>query len=69
MADTTKTDNGAEFLVELADKTGVAVTSVKDGYVLVFTKRHLEGMLTTMAAAQQDKCVVFVKQNKIKTSH
>ena len=57
----TKAEDGAEFLMELADKTGVAVSSVKDGHVLVFTKRHLEGILEAINASGQDKCVVFVK--------
>lgn len=57
-------EKGVEGLLTLADKTGVAVTSVKDGHVLVFTKKHLEGILEVMAKSDQDKCVVFVKDGK-----
>lgn len=53
--------NSAEYMVELADKTGVAVSSVSDGYVLIFTKSHIEGMLKTLNDNGSDRCVVFVK--------
>jgi hypothetical protein len=57
-------EKGVEGLLTLADKTGVAVSSVKDGHVLVFTKKHLEGILEAITASGQDKCVVFVKDGK-----
>lgn len=52
---------GVEGLMELADKSGVAVSKVKDGHVFVFTKRHIEGLLEKINESGQDKCVVFVK--------
>ena len=57
----TKAD-GADFLLELAEKTGIACSTVKDGHVLIFTKNHLEGLLKAINDSGQDKCVVFVKR-------
>ncbi len=57
----TKAD-GADFLMELADKIGVACSTVKDGHVLIFTKSHLEGLLKAVTDSGQEKCVVFVKR-------
>ena len=62
----TKADDGLDFMLELADKTGVAVTSVSDGHVLIFTKKHLEGILKAITDSGQDKCVVFVKKPEFK---
>lgn len=57
---------GAEFLLELAEKTGVACSTVKDGHVLIFTKKHLEGLLATINESGQDKCIVLVKRPDFK---
>jgi hypothetical protein len=57
---------GADFLMELADKTGVACSTVKDGHVLIFTKKHLEGLLEKINESGQDKCVVFVQRPDFK---
>lgn len=54
-------EKGIEGLLTLADKTGVAVIPVKDGHMMVFTKKHIEGMLEAMVESNQDKCIVFVK--------
>jgi len=52
--------------MELADKTGVACSTVKDGHVLVFTKSHLEQLLQKVVESGQDKCIVFVKRSEFK---
>lgn len=57
-----KTEAGPDYLLEVADKQGVSVSSVKDGHVFVFTKSHLEGMLRSIEAKGGDRCIVFVKQ-------
>jgi hypothetical protein len=59
-----KRDVGPEDLIELADKTGVAISSVKDGYVMVFTKKHIEGILQQLVSSGQEKCIVLVRQPK-----
>jgi hypothetical protein len=56
-----KKDFGPEDLIELADRTGVAVATVRDGYFLVFTKRHLEQLLAKVNESGLDKCCVFVR--------
>lgn len=58
---TVKTDDPLDFFIELADRTGVAVTAVKDGHVMIFTKKHLEGLLKAVNDGGREKCVVFVK--------
>jgi hypothetical protein len=60
-SESVKKDFGPEDLVELADKSGVAIAQVKDGYFMIFTRKHLEGMLEEIAKRGSDKCCVFVK--------
>lgn len=55
---------GPEDLLEIADKDGVAVSSVSDGFILVFTKRQLEMTLKAITDKGQEKCVIFVKNRK-----
>lgn len=55
-----KTDNGVEFLLEQAKATGVACSTVKDGHVLVFTRKHLQHILSSMN--DQNEVIVFVKR-------
>lgn len=57
-----KTEDGADFFLEMVDNTGVAVTSVSDGHVFAFTKSHLEGMLAAINKAGSDKAIIFVKR-------
>jgi len=58
---TVKSDLGPSDILDMADREGVAVVTVKDGYVLVFTKNQLELFLEQIAAKGSDKCMVFVK--------
>lgn len=62
----TKSSDGIEYLLELADKTGVACSSVKDGHILIFTKSHLEQLLQKVVESGQNNCVVFVKRPDFK---
>lgn len=57
-----KTEDGTDFLIESAEKQGIACATVKDGHVLVFTKSHLEMLLKAVNDKGSDKCVVFVKR-------
>ncbi len=59
-----KEDLGPSHIVDLADKQGVAVVTVKDGYVLVFTRWHLEQTLKAMDERKTDKCIVMIQQRK-----
>lgn len=61
MADNDTLDKAADRLLKEADKTGVAVTKVNDGHILVFTKEHLIAILAKVEASGQDKVLVFVK--------
>lgn len=61
-----KTDDPAEYLIEAANREGIACASVSDGHVLIFTKKHLENVLATMAQSGQEKCIVFVKRQEFK---
>lgn len=56
----TSTDDPVEFLNAMADANGIAVSSVSDGHVFVFTKQRLQQMLE--ACADKDRLVVFVKK-------
>ena len=58
---TTKTD-AIDFLMKTAETQGVAVTSVTDGHVMVFTKAHLEMFLKQVNDSGKDRLVVFIKQ-------
>jgi hypothetical protein len=57
-----KEDVGPKHLLEAADADGIACATVKDGHVLVLTRKHLEDLLATMKEAKQDKCILFVKR-------
>lgn len=57
----TKVDE-SEFMMELADRTGVACATVKDGHVLVFTKAQLEQLVAKAGEAKDSKVVIFVKR-------
>lgn len=57
-----KVESGAEFLLELAEREGVACSSVKDGHVLIFMKAKLQAMLAEIEAKQADRAIVFVKR-------
>jgi hypothetical protein len=58
-----KTEDGVDYFLEIADKSGVAVTSVRDGHVFSFSKGHLEGMLDAIKESGSDHVLVFVKNS------
>lgn len=60
-----KTEDCGRFLVELAEKHGVACSTVKDGHVLIFTKAHLQMLMEKIESSGHDKCIVFVKRPSI----
>jgi len=57
-----KEDYSTEHMLQQAEDDGIAVTSVTDRHMFIFTKRHVEGLLKTMADSGNDKCMVFVKR-------
>lgn len=61
----TKSEDCADFLNELAERNGVACSTVSDGHVLVFTEKALESLLER--ARENGKVVVFVKRNDMQS--
>jgi len=59
-----KKEVGVDFLIDAAEKEGVACSTVSDGHVLVFKKSCLESLLKMMADKGTDSCVVFVKRQE-----
>ena len=66
MANENKPNDNVELLLELAKINGVAVTSVSDGHVLIFTKASLVNFLNECDSSGSDKLVVFVKHGEVK---
>lgn len=58
----TKTDDPTEYLLEQAEKTGLACATTKDGHVLIFKKLQLELLLRKINESGRDIGVVFVKR-------
>lgn len=59
----TKTDNEAEYLMEMAKANGgVACATVRDGHVLVFSKESLMNLLAQCSESGKDQVIVFVKR-------
>jgi hypothetical protein len=52
------TEEAKDFFMELLDKTGVAVLTVKNGYILGFKRSQLQEMLDKNPDAP--KIVIFV---------
>jgi hypothetical protein len=61
-----KKDFGPEDLINMADRDGVAIANVKDGYVLIFTRKQLELLLSKMGEQGKDKGMIFVKHREFK---
>lgn len=51
----------AEYIATLTEKQGVAVASVSDGWVMVFTRSKLQSMLDTIDSSESDKLAIFIK--------
>ena len=63
---TMPTDNvsdAAQLLLDIADKEGVAVSTVANGHILVFTVKQLNALIAAAQDAETDKVTVFVKRN------
>jgi len=55
-------DADVNYLLEAAEKQGIACSTVKDGHVFVLTKLHLLAILSAMDEKKTDKAVLFVKK-------
>ena len=66
MADSVKKDFGPEDLVDMADRDGCAIAQVRDGYVLIFTKKQLQDLLTQCDAKKSERCMIFVQHRDFK---
>lgn len=64
MSDKKNEDKLIEHFLEVADKEGVAVATVSDGFVLMFKREHLQKLLD--AAPNEKKVMIFVKQPQFK---
>jgi hypothetical protein len=58
--DDKKVGEQADYLLEIVERQGVAVSSVKDGHILIFKRDHLRKLLD--AAPDQDTFIIFVKR-------
>jgi hypothetical protein len=50
-----------KHFADVADKEGVAVSHVKDGYLLMFKKEHMQRLLNEN---DSDKLLIFIKYQK-----
>jgi len=58
----------AEYLLEMTKYNGgVSAVTVKDGHVLVLTKRALENLLEQASKNEKEKVVVFIKRVDMST--
>lgn len=60
-SDSIKSDP-ADHLVALARAQGVACSTVKDGHVIVFTRKILESLIQKVDESGKDTCLVFIKR-------
>lgn len=56
-------DDEAEYILELTKRQGVSVTTVKDGWVCVFTQAHLELLLQQSKDSGAGQVAVFVQDS------
>jgi hypothetical protein len=57
-------DEAASKLLAEAEKHGIAITPVKQGFLMVFTKAHILGILGKIEASGADKAIVLVQDRK-----
>ena len=57
-------DDGIDFFSTLIEKQGIAVSSVSDGHIFGFTRKHLQAMLDQFP--DKETFVVFVKKPEFK---
>lgn len=67
MSNDRKPNDNIELLLEMAKINGVAVTSVSDGHVLIFTKASLEKFLKECSENGSEQLAVFVKHGEVKS--
>jgi hypothetical protein len=60
-----KEDIGPKQLIDEADTNGIAVTSVSDGHVFVFSRDFINEMLRKINNTRIDRFVLFVKNPKV----
>jgi hypothetical protein len=54
-------DTAAQALVAAADKHGIALEPVKDGYVLIVTRARMQEVLQKMDEEKSDKAILYIK--------
>ncbi len=57
-------DSGIDYFLELVEKTGVAISSVSDGYVLMFKREHLKQLIEKYP--DNEHLIIMVKQPQFK---
>jgi hypothetical protein len=57
-------DKGVEFLLKLLETQGAAVSTVKDGHIILFTRKMIQEMLDKNPT--QEKFIIFLKQPEFK---
>lgn len=60
----TKTNDPLEYFKDLVDMQGCAASTVKDGHVLMFTRKFLQEILDKNPG--QEKIILFVKRPDFK---
>lgn len=59
---TTKTEDPIEFMFEYAKVKGIAVSTVKDGHIMVLDRKWMETVVERLKAEGRDDIVVFVQR-------
>lgn len=55
-----------DYFATLAQTQGVAVSTVKDGHLMMFKTSWLKQLLESLEKSKQDKCLIFLKQPDFK---
>ncbi len=66
MAENDKPNAAVDYFATLAETQGVAVSSVKDGHVLMFKTSWLKQLLEGLEKSGQEKCLILIKQPEFK---
>jgi hypothetical protein len=57
-------NDGADFLLKTLELQGIAISSVSDGHVIVFSRKFIQGMLDK--DMDQDRFIIFLKRPDFK---
>lgn len=55
-----ESEKAADFILEMLDKKGISITSVKDGHVIMVKRSFLEEMLAK--DPKQEQFLIFLKK-------